>query len=82
MSANFSLKAEACSSNDTALGWTLSNANVKTSFLALISCIVSSLETKSARTGRVMTRETDSATMASRKEVRFEVRVCGLAEVV
>jgi hypothetical protein len=28
-----------------------------------------------------MTRETDSATMASRKEVRSVVRVCGFGEV-
>ena len=63
-----------CSSKFTALGLTFSSANVKTCFLDSMSWIDSRRETKSTRTGRVMTRETDSARIASMKAVRFDVR--------
>ena len=74
MSANFSRIDAACSSKLTARGWTFSSANVRTCLRASMSCIESRRETKSMRTGRVMTRETDSARMASMKAVRFWVR--------
>jgi hypothetical protein len=54
---------------------------VRTCLRASTSCIESRRETKSTRTGRVMTRETDSARMASMKEVRFCVRRAGVEEV-
>jgi hypothetical protein len=39
-----------------------------------MSCIESRRETNSIKTGRVTTRETDSARMASMRAVRFLVR--------